>query len=75
MNMNRLRELSKISNAVLTPEQNAAILKIRINHSGRAQIHESISYVSAKETEFRKKWCAAQTARIGEFGAVMGVTK
>ncbi|AWL27122.1 hypothetical protein DJ533_00105 (plasmid) [Acinetobacter defluvii] len=69
--MNRLSELSKISNAVLSPDLNGRCRgDLRTGLAGRCKVHDS-GKLSQKEIKFRVEWCIRQHKIIGEFGAVL----
>ena len=71
--MNRLDELSKISNAILTPHLNfnPAHKSKSVNFAGSQYGGELTEY----EKAFRKRWCERQMKKIGYYGAVLSCGK
>lgn len=66
--MNRLEELSLISNAVLTPDLNCDLnLFVR---SATFSTHSDSGKLTEHEKRFRKNWCDKQRRNIGIYGAV-----
>lgn len=68
--MNRLEQLSKVSNAVLSPELNIFHGDFRTGLAGRCKVHDS-GKLSKVDRNFRIEWCKRQKSIIGEFGAVL----
>ena len=71
--MTRLEELSKISNAVLTPHLNFNPMhkSKSVNFAGSQYGGELTDY----EKAFRKRWCERQIKKIGYYGAVLSCGK
>lgn len=67
--MNRLDELSKISNAVLTPHLNCDLGLITHN-DGEAEYHV-VTELKDIDKRRRKRWCEKQLREIGAYGAVL----
>lgn len=70
--MNQLERLSKISNAVLSPEGRHIYIRghARTGLCGRSKLHES-GKLTEDERKYRIDWCNRQKALIGEFGAIL----
>lgn len=67
--MSRLDELSRISNAVLTPHLNCD-LKL-ITHKDGEAVYHTTGKASKYEKGFRVRWCERQLRTIGAKGAVL----
>lgn len=67
--MNRLEELSKISNAVLTPHLNCD-LSLITHTDGEANYHV-VGKLSDIDKRRRQRWCEKQMREIGAYGAVL----
>lgn len=65
----RLNELSKISNAILTPHLNCDLSLI--THKDGEAIYHNVGKVSKYEKGFRVRWCERQLKTIGLNGAVI----
>lgn len=62
--MNQLECLSKLSNAVLSPNDTS------ITPIPKSRRVETLQ-ITAEEIAWRKAWCKQQLKNIGEFGAVL----
>lgn len=71
--MTMLEKLSKVSNAVLSPEQNCALPLPKHGAVWATEFTENVGELKAHEINFRKQWCKEQGALIGQFGAVLEV--